>query len=270
MLDAIRSELLKTATTRAWWVLAIILFGYVGLTSAGLGVLFIVIGDQADGPAGPAIPADIVPPLVYSIATAVGYVFPLMFGALASTSEFRHQTLTPTLLAVPRRATVLAAKLVASALWGFVFAVVALAASVGVGALALGIVGADTQLASPDTWALIGRIVLALVLWTVLGVGLGVLIPNQVAVIVIVLAFTQFVEPLLRLASSFWEWSARIGGFLPGSASDALVGSSVFTSFSGAAATEALEWWQGGLVLGGYAVLFVVAGALTTWRRDVT
>jgi hypothetical protein len=91
-----------------------------------------------------------------------------------------------------------------------------------------------------------------------------------VAAIVIVLAFTQFVEPLLRLASSFWEWTARIGGFLPGAASDALVGSSIFTAFSGAAATEALEWWQGGLVLAGYAAVFLGIGALTTWRRDVT
>jgi hypothetical protein len=34
--------------------------------------------------------------------------------------------------------------------------------------------------------------------------------------------------------------------------------------------TTVLEWWQGGLVLGGYAVLFLGIGALTTWRRDVT
>jgi hypothetical protein len=165
---------------------------------------------------------------------------------------------------------VLGSKVIAGALFGVVYALVGLLASVGLGALALSVTGEDALLGEPDTWALLGRIVLAMLLWSVIGVGLGVLIPNQVAAIVIVLAFTQFVEPLLRLASSFWEWTARIGGYLPGSASDALVGSSVFTAFSGAAATEALEWWQGGLVLGGYALVFIVAGALTTWRRDVT
>ena len=107
-------------------------------------------------------------------------------------------------------------------------------------------------------------------LWSIIGVALGVLIPNQVAVIVIVLAFTQFVEPLLRAASAFWEWTAELGRFLPGAAGDALVGSSIYTAFTGAVAVDPLEWWQGGLVLAGYAAVFLVAGALTTWRRDVT
>lgn len=267
MLRSIRSELLKTSTTRIWWILAIILFGYVGLTAAGMAALFTTIREQSEGV---EIPAELVPPLVYSIATAVGYVFPLLFGALSSTTEFRHQTLTPTFLATPRRTIVLGAKVVAGAAWGVVYAIAGLAASVGLGAGVLAITGQQTLLDSSDTWALTGRIVLAMVLWSVVGVGLGMLIPNQVAAIVIVLAFTQFVEPLLRFASSVWEWSAQIGAYLPGAASDALVGSSIFTAFSGAAATEALEWWQGGLVLGGYALVFVGIGALTTWRRDVT
>ncbi len=108
-------------------------------------------------------------------------------------------------------------------------------------------------------------------IWAALGVGLGVLVPNQVAVIVIVLAFTQFVEPILRFGTSIWEWTAELGRFLPGAASDALVGSSFFTSLGGASsAVDPLEWWQGGLVLAAIAAIIVLAGALTTWRRDVT
>ena len=37
-----------------------------------------------------------------------------------------------------------------------------------------------------------------------------------------------------------------------------------------AGSADALEWWQGGLVLAGYAVVFLVIGASTFWRRDVT
>jgi hypothetical protein len=90
-----------------------------------------------------------------------------------------------------------------------------------------------------------------------------------VAAIVIVLAFTQFVAPLLRLASSFAEWTAQIGQFLPGAASDALVGASFF-SLAGGAGGPSLEWWQGGLVLLGITVLVSVLGWFTSWRRDVT
>ena len=41
--------------------------------------------------------------------------------------------------------------------------------------------------------------VVALVLWALVGVGFGSVLTNQVAAIVVLLAFTQFVEPLLRL-----------------------------------------------------------------------
>jgi hypothetical protein len=265
MLRSIRSEFRKVATTRIWWILAIILFGYVGLVAAGMAALFATITDQS----GEAIPTETIPALVYSVTTAIGYVIPLLFGALATTGEFRHQTLTPTFLATPRRSVVLGSKVVTGAAYGAVYAVIGLVAAVGLGALVLSLTGIDTLLGESDTWALIGRIVLAMMLWAIIGVGLGVLIPNQVAVIVIVLAFTQFLEPLLRTAAAFWEWTAAIGRFLPGAAGDALVGSSIYTAFA-AGTTDPLEWWQGGLVLGGYAALFLIMGSLTTWRRDVT
>lgn len=265
MLRSLRSELLKISTTRAWWILALILFVWVGTNAAGIAALGGVIVDQTQGMMGP----ELVPPLVFSVVTSVGYVFPLLFGALASTSEFRHQTLTPTFLATPHRGAVLGGKLGAGLIWGVVFGLVGLVASVGLGSLVLQAVGVDPGLGSSDTWALIGRALIAMALWAVIGVGLGVLMPNQVAVIVVVLAFTQFLEPLLRMASAFWEWTAAVGRFLPGAATDALVGSSIYSLVLGSA-TDALEWWQGGLVLGGFAVLFLVLGGLTTWRRDVT
>src|SRR3546814_17803473 len=47
----------------------------------------------------------------YTVGASLGYVFPLIVGALAMTGEFRHQTITPTLLYQPLRSTVLFAKL---------------------------------------------------------------------------------------------------------------------------------------------------------------
>jgi hypothetical protein len=166
---------------------------------------------------------------------------------------------------------VLAAKLVVGLLVGALFGVIGLLASMGIGAPILSATGVDPQLDSSETWALAARILLAMAIWAALGVGLGVLVPNQVAVIVIVLAFTQFVEPILRFGTSIWEWTAEIGRFLPGAASDALVGASFFTSLGSASSGVApLEWWQGGLVLAAITAIIVLAGALTTWRRDVT
>ena len=83
------------------------------------------------------------------------------------------------------------------------------------------------------------------------------------------IAFTLFVEPVLRFAAALNETTAKVGQFLPGAASDALVGAS-FYSVGGLPTTEALEWWQGGLVLLGIAVVTTLIGGATTWRRDVS
>jgi len=166
---------------------------------------------------------------------------------------------------------VLAAKTITMFAGGAGFGVVALLASVGVGAAAMNAFGVDPLLADAGTWALIGRTVLAMALWAIVGVGLGALVPSQVASVVIVLAFTQFVEPLLRFASMFVEWTASIGKFLPGAASDSLVGASVFTVALPPGATAAtLDWWQGGLVLLVYAAAATIGGYVVSWKRDVT
>lgn len=272
MIASIRSETVKLLTLRMWWVLVLILVGYVGFTAALLAGIFGGLGDQlASAPGAPQLPTGTLPPIVYSTATAVGYVMPLILGALAVTGEVRYQTLTPTFLAQPRRGVVIAAKVVVLAVAGAGFGVAGAAASVGLGAPILSAVGVEPALDSSETWLLVARMVLAMSLWAVVGVGVGSLIPNQVASIVVVLAFTQFVEPILRLGTSIWDWTAELGKFLPGAASDALVGSSVFTSLgAGTTSVQTLEWWQGGLVLAGLGLALVVAGYLTSWRRDVT
>jgi hypothetical protein len=272
----LRAEFGKVLTTRLWWILAIVLIAYIAVVAGGLGALFAGIstgdignGSGAGGASGARIPGlGTLAPLVYSFATSVGYVFPVLLGALATTGEFRHQTLTPTFLANPRRGEVLAAKSVSSLVIGAGYGVIALIGSIGAGALALSLFGVDTMLGDASTWALVGRAILTMALWAALGVGLGTLVPNQTAAIVIILAFTQFLEPLLRLAASFSDVTAAIGKFLPGAASDALVGSSFFTVSNPAA--QSLDWWQGGLVLLAYAAIITAGGYLVTWRRDVT
>ena len=261
---AIAAEFSKTFSTRMWWLLLVILAGYVGIAAAGIALALTLAPESA----GTDLTGIDVAPIVYSMATASGFVFPLILGALSVTSEVRHRTLSTTFLATPHRWMVLVAKLVVGLLIGALYGVVASTATVGLGALSLGAAGADTQLGKPETWTLIACMVLAMAIWAVVGVGIGVLIPNQVASIVAILAFTQFVEPIVRTAAAFVEPIATVARFLPGAASDALVGASFYSAFG--SETEALEWWQGGLVLAGYGILFLVVGAATFWRRDVT
>lgn len=274
LVRSIGAEFQKVLTTRMWWLLAIVLVGYVALMSGGFGAFLGWAAENPDAAASAgnttALPPGLdLAPLLYSFASSIGYVFPVLLGALAVTTEFRHRTLTTTFLAEPHRTTVLSGKFVSQLIVGAVFGVIGFATSVGAGAAALAAFGLDTGLDSSDTWALVGRGILAMALWGTIGVGLGALVPNQVAAIVIVIAFTQFVEPVLRLVLSLNEATASIGRYLPGAASDALVGAS-FYNIASLGASDSLEWWQGGLVLLAIGVVATIIGGATSWRRDVS
>lgn len=270
---ACAAELRRVASTRIWWILALVLAGYVAFMAAFLALFLGELGALLGG--GSNLPQREIADLVYASGPSLGYLVPVLLGALIVTSEHRHRTLTPTLLAEPRRGVVITGKTVVGAAFGAGYGVVGILAAVGAGGGVIAATGGDPLLGDPETWALLARATLAMALWGVIGVGLGGLVANQVVAIVLLLVFTQFLEPILRLVGSIWEWSAQVGKFLPGAASDALVGSGLFGSLgaldpSAPMLSVSLEWWQGGLVLAGLAAVLLTLGAATTWRRDVS
>ncbi|MGJ6979201.1 ABC transporter permease subunit [Aestuariimicrobium soli] len=269
--DAVRSEWTKQVTTSAWWVLGLVLFAYVAFTAGTLGFVFAASATgRLTGDNAMPMPADSLPALLYSTGTAIGYVFPLLIGTMMITGEVRHQTLTPTFLATPRRWRVLAAKLVVGAVLGVLHGLVAVVASVAPSAGLLAAMGLPTDLDTERIWALLARMLVATVLWVLIGIGVGALVRHQVAAIVGVIVFTQFVEPIVRVVAAFVPVAGDVANFLPGAASDALVGASLYTQMTGASSAAGLDWWAGALVMVAYAVVFLVLGWRTSWRRDIT
>jgi len=268
MRAALVTEYRKLVTTRLWWILLLAMALYMGFLSAVLGWSITQDGGlSGNGGTDIVLTPEAVVRTVYTIAVTFGYVFPLVVGALAVASEFRHQTITPTLLAEPRRTVLLSAKLVASSLLGLVYGVVGTLAAVGAGAGVLTLLGKPTFLDHASTWRTIALSALALALWAVVGVGFGSVLTNQVAVVVVVLAFTQFVEPVLRFVLSLTSWGAGIAAYLPGAAGEAMSGGS-FYSETGVGTL--LEPWQGALILLAYGVGLAAIGRVTTFRRDIT
>ena len=193
--------------------------------------------------------------MLYSTATSVGYVFPLLIGTLMVTTEFRHKTLTPTFLATPSAGVVLWAKLVVGVVLGVLFGVLGVVAPSGPAAGFLAGYGLDTDLTSADTWALLGRMVLAFVLWVLVGIGVGALVRNQVGAIVGVLVFTQFLEPIGRAAAAFVDGLSDVDP-VPAGRGERRARRARASSpprRRAARAGDGLEWWVGGLVLLGYA-----------------
>ena len=263
MSTAVRTELRKLLTTRLWWVLVLIMAGYMAFLagSIALGI------SQAPEDFATGDPLALVRS-VYTLATSLGYVFPAIVGTLAVTSEFRHRTIVPTLLVDPDRTRLLVAKMVAVVPLGLVIGLVGTLACLLAGAGVLELAGQDAMLDSPAVWRSAALSVVALSVWAVVGVGLGSAVPNQVASLVILLAFTQFVEPVVRtvLPATLGDAGATVASFLPGAAGEAMTGASLFGALS---MGDILPWWQGALVLVGYGLALAVVGRLTTFRRDI-
>ncbi|GAA1627129.1 ABC transporter permease [Leucobacter chromiireducens] len=268
---SISAEWRKVRSTKLWWILAIVLAAYSAMMAAVFAFMF---GTLAADMGGVALPAREAAELVYSSVSTFGYVIPLLFGALMATGELRHRTLALTFTLEPRRGVVLSGKVIVLLLMGLVLGLAGVLGAVAAGGAVFAATGGDAALAEPAIWALIARILGAIAIWAVIGFGVGLLVRNQAFAIVLTLVFTQFVEPVLRMAAGFWDWSAQLAKFLPGAASDSFVGASVMNSMSAVDPTmpesaQPLGIWGGLAVLIAYAVVTVFLGWLTRWRADV-
>lgn len=270
---SLSAEFRKLTATNMWWIMAIVIFVYSAFVGGTFGAL---VGTMADTmPEGMGMDEVAGASMVYATAANLGYAVPVLFGAIMATGEIRHRTIGLAFLAEPRRGIVLSGKLIALLIVGFFLGLIGVVGSVGAGASVLAGLGSSPALDSGEVWGVILRAVFVLALWAVIGFGVGLLVRNQAITIVIILIFTQFIEPTVRLGAMFWEWTAEVAKFLPGSASDAFVGASYLTnlgaldpSVSGTS-DASLSVWAGLAVIVVYGVLAVGLGYLTRWRGDV-
>lgn len=265
MLGAITSEFRKYFSTRMWWGMAIAIFLVSAVFALAFGFIFTL--DQTGVPPEEQVGGDPtqVANSVYTAGLGVAYLLTLAVGVMQIGSEYRHQTITSTFLATPKRVRVMAAKVVSLLAIGAMYGVVSLAGSVGVGAAVLSARGHDV-FPSAEVGRTLLLSLLVLGLWALIGLGAGILIPNQVAALLISIGVAWIVEPLIGFGLQFVDWGGDIAKFLPTSATQAIV-SGVNTSVVQA---EQLSWWVGALVLVGYAAALAGIGSVITVRKDIS
>jgi hypothetical protein len=109
---------------------------------------------------------------------------------------------------------------------------------------------------------------LVLGLWALIGLGAGILIPNQVAALLIAVGVAWIVEPLLVFGLGYWAWGREhIAPYLPSAATNAMVNG---VSQGGANAVQPLTWWGGAIVLALYAAVLAGVGSWRTVRADIS
>ncbi|MDR3068018.1 MAG: ABC transporter permease [Cellulomonas sp.] len=262
-------EFRKYFSTRTWWALLLVTLAWVAMNLATM-VLAVHFGGsdmtEQDGMSMPK--GDDLARLLYSMGTTLGFVFPAIVGAMSVAGEYRHQTLTPTLLADPVRWRVLAAKFVSAVPLGALYAVAVIVGCLAFGAAPLALLGDATALGSGQTWEMFARMVLAMVLWGLVGVGLGTLITNQMAAIVTLLGITMFLEPTLRAIPMLIGRDVPALAYLPGALGDGVTGESLY-SMLGENGVSLLSLGPAVLGLVVYAVVLLVAGYFLRFRRDV-
>ena len=196
----LRAEFMKIRTTSTGWLFltGFIVFTAMALTINGFGIhhqLYpqqgLVSRAQALAQAAQARSPAGVAAIAASMMTSgqrVGFLFALLLGVLVVTSEFANQTAAVTFVTVPRRATVITAKVAAAACCGALFWLVGTVIAAVATPLFLYTQHVSTSLAG---WAVARSVLLnllAFVAWGVFGLGLGAVLRSQMASVIAAIA----------------------------------------------------------------------------------
>jgi ABC-2 type transport system permease protein len=249
MTRLVRSELLKLRTTRAARVL-------LALAAAGTAALVAIVLLLAGQPGQPALGPDALRQLVLVPAQPLTLAA-LVLGVLGMAGELRHGTATSTFLVTPERGRVVAAKLAAAAVTGLAMSLASTAAVLAVGLPWLRAKGIEVAIADPGVAARVAGLAVAVALYGVLGTGLGALLRNQVAAVVVgLLWWSQGVE---RVLTGILH-QPGLERWLPKGAAAALT----------APGDGTLPMWAGALVFAAYGLVLALLGGRLVARRDLT
>jgi ABC-type transport system involved in multi-copper enzyme maturation permease subunit len=181
MIQLLDAELLKLRTTRTF-------AGFVGISIATSLLVTVLVAILTE-PTEQSVLVD-----VYASDTSSFFI--LVLAVIGISGEWRHRTITSSLLAAPDRLRFLTAKALA-----FVAAGVALSLLIAVSVTAVGTTILSIRgLPLPDAAALVEQVVRNLAVaaaLAALGVAFGALLRNQIAAVVALLVVMFVVEPLV-------------------------------------------------------------------------
>ncbi len=237
------AELIKLRTTRTFVALA--------ATAVVLSLLLTILTAALTEPTASSVRSDV-------FESDLTTLFILVLAVVGISGEWRHRTITSSLLAAPDRVRFMLAKTLAYAAAGVALSVLI---TVAVDVAGMVILSARDQPTPPagDLVDLAWRNFVLAALLGCLGVGVGALVRNQPVAIVGLLALGFIVEPvLLGLAPSVGRFGPLVG--LPSGVTESDIGDGTADLFAPGLALALLVAW---------VVLLVGLGTLLLRRRDV-
>jgi hypothetical protein len=237
----LRAELIKLATTRTFYALA-------GAAIA-ISLLITILIASLSEPTKESVLNDV-------FQNDASTLFIMILAIVGITGEWRHRTITSSLLAAPDRIRFLAAKVLAFAAAG---ALLSISISIAVAIAGYAILGARDLPIPPlgDVIEQFARNAGVAALLGAFGVGVGSLIRNQPTAIVAILIFTFVIDPLLASFAPAVDRYSPVGALpnaIQGLDPDD-VGSPDVDFLPTLAAIAAMATWIGALFAAGGALL---------------
>jgi ABC-2 type transport system permease protein len=249
----VRAEFLKLRTTQVWfWLL---------LGTIAIGALLAV---AAIAPHDGIRNEMDVPDLFTIFAISPGYILVFVLGVLGVTTEFRYQTITPTVLQTPSRWAIVTAKMITYAITGLIYAVFALLAAAAVGIPWLDAKNIPVHFGDSEVQhAIIGTLGV-IALYGIIGLGVGALLRNQIVAVVVGIIFLLVLENILLaipVVKHAWPYT-------PDGAKQAILYTHGDpTPVDG---VHYLSTWAGVVVLLLWAFIPAIIGASISMNRDIT
>ncbi|WP_433086431.1 ABC transporter permease [Dactylosporangium sp. CA-052675] len=261
----IKAEFRRLLATRMWGGLLLA----AALLGGGMIGAMALVGPEHFEPPMPGLDTEAGLRSILGILGITAFV-PAAAGTLAVTSEYRHRTAAVTFLFAPRRGQVLAAKLATYTVAGLAYGLVL----AGTAAVALFTVAAARGIAlglpAATVLQLLARIGVAMVVYLLVGAGMGALIRNQIVALCVVIGYLYLGEPVLMMIPG----ANALYPVLPGGATAALTG---FTYLADAMSAELgsgtaglLSPAAGALLLAAYALTASAIAVIVPMRRDIT
>ena len=253
MIASLRSEWLKLRTTRTIFWLLVALFAII--------TLFTVAGVLTNNK------ADLTGAENQIGVLGIGILAPLIaliMGLIISTGEYRHGTITPTLLSTPSRILVVVRKGIAGVFLGVVLVAFAEGLVIAEIAAMLPIRGIDLTLDGGDVVRVLVRILAASALWGAIGSGLGLALRNQIGTFVGCFAWLFFAEPILNGILNSHAIHSNAGRFFPFMSTIAIFNDSEEAN------SNMLSHTAGVAVLSGWMLLATIVALVQLERRDVS
>ena len=245
MSDLLRAELLKLRTTRTFFALA----GSALALTLLIVLLAVFLAEE-----GETFEASEL------FSFDVTSTFVLLLGVIGITGEWRHRTITSSVLAAPDRVRLLAAKVLSYAIAGAVLSLIVSVIAGLIGTVLLTARNEEVEIGLGEILDVLWRNLAVSALLGALGVCIGAIVRNQVAAVIGVIVYSIVIEPVIV------GFAPEVGRYGPTAAPAGLYDEEDLFEEG----LDLLSPAVSVLVSLGWIALTFAIGALTLRRRDLT